>query len=253
MKIAIYGDSFACINTIWELKDGYNVDEGKLRGPSWVDILAENHIVTNFAKSGTAFQFSYELFLNNFKDFDLNIVHVTSPLRIHVKRMFPILFFGYVWTDEMKDMIKKRPYYEEQETEIKIMESIKVYQQEWADWDMLRHLQHLMVDNLWALKKNTIVLPGFEDSIRQTTKNFNYLAQQEMRLVSENRFDKFNWWKLNCKRQCHFSKENNVIIAEKIINAIDNNIPNTYIGMDLHELKKPNLDFDFYVAEHIIN
>ena len=81
MKIGIYGDSFACINTKW----GDSKVDNPTLGISWVEILENaGHHINNFAKSGTAVMFSYENFLREHKNNDLNIFIVTSPTRLYV-------------------------------------------------------------------------------------------------------------------------------------------------------------------------
>ena len=112
MKIAVYGDSFACINTKW--------DEIKLDRPqygiSWVEILENaGHQINNFAESGTAFMFSYENFVREHKNHDLNIFVLTYPSRVYVKELNGIRIFGYGWVDSEYDRVKKLPFYPKQQ------------------------------------------------------------------------------------------------------------------------------------------
>lgn len=245
MKIAVYGDSFACINTRF-----MNFHDTNL-GPAWVELLEDesNHKVTNFAEAGTAFMFSYEKFLNNYNNFDINIFVVTNHYRTYVKALDGIKMFGIDWVDIQKDKIKKSAWYPKRDVHLQILDSVRVYLSDWADWNMNKHIQHVLVNNLWNLKSNTIVIPGFDDSVEQTTKNINDCAYHELSLIDPIEFEKnplgkvVNNKAVKCKRKCHFSDENNRIIYELIDNAIKNE--QKLIELDKSMIVKPKIT-DYY-------
>ena len=67
MNISIFGGSFACRNTLTS-------------NPAWFDILGERlgaTSVTPFGRGGSSVFDAYKIFLENYKNFDLNIVLVT--------------------------------------------------------------------------------------------------------------------------------------------------------------------------------
>jgi hypothetical protein len=248
MKIAVYGDSFSIINTKWQT----NLAEYQPHlGKSWVDILAEEHEITNYAESGSAFMYSYELFLAHHNEHDLNIVVVTHPQRVYIKALGGILMFGPVWADCEYDRIKKMAWYPRKDTHLDILQSARNYITEWADFKMITHVQHVLVNNLWNLKENTLVIPAFEESIEQTTTNLNRLARYELSLVDPESFKKFDYGLLNCKRKCHFSKENNVVLAKFILDAIQQK--KRIVEVEESDLVTPsNKNFEFYATEHMI-
>ena len=90
MKIAIYGDSFgnSMIESLVEQKDQ------DTRGKAWVELLAEDYYVTNFAKAGSSLFYSYKLFLENNQKFDYNVFLVTEPNRITLSDEVDILPLG---------------------------------------------------------------------------------------------------------------------------------------------------------------
>lgn len=239
MNIAIYGDSFACINTRFE---NYNEPSNNI---GWPELLEDcsGYEVTNFAQSGTAFMYSYENFLNNYDKFDLNIFVVTNPDRTYIKALDGIRMFGVDWVDVEKNRIKNNEWYPKKDMHLEILDSVRVYLRDWADWDMLKHIQHVLVNNLWNLKENTIVIPGFDTSIKQTTKNLNDCAFHELKITNPQEFQKYPLGKVinkkvvTCKRSCHFSKENNLIIYNLIIDAIANK--KRFIEPDLSLIVKP--------------
>jgi hypothetical protein len=246
MKLGIYGDSFSCINTRWG--DG-KVDKPHL-GLSWVEVLENaGHTINNYAESGSAFMFSYEKFLMEHKNNDLNIFIVTSPHRIYVKALDGMKMFGYTWVDEQYDRVKKLPFYPKQQIHLDILKSARVYLELWANWEMINHTQHVLVNNLWNLSPNTVVIPAFSNSMEQTTINLNYAATYELSLVNEIEHKKFDFGFLDCKRKCHLSNENNIVLGNKILKAIENN--EKIVTLHIDELVKPkNNNFYFYVGSH---
>jgi hypothetical protein len=246
MKLGIYGDSFACINTRWG--DGI-VDKPHL-GISWVEILENaGHEINNYAVSGTAFMFSYERFLKEHKNNDLNIFVVTSPHRVYIKELDGRRLFSYTWADEEYERVKKLPFYPKQQIHLDILKSARTYLELWADWEMINHTQQVLVNNLWNLAPNTIVIPAFFNSIEQTTINLFYAAKYELKLVNEKEHTNFDFAYLDCQRKCHFSNENNIVLGNKVLRAIENN--EKIVTLHIDEVAKPaNSDFYFYVKSN---
>ena len=245
MKIAIYGDSFGCINTKWDDNKSDNPDLGL----SWVEILEhQGHEIDNFSKSGSAFMFSYENFLREHKNYNLNIFVVTSPQRLYIKALDGMCMFGWTWAENEYQRVSQLPPYPRKNTHLEILKSVSVYLREWADWEMTKHVQHIIVNNLWNMAPNTIVIPAFNDSIEQTTDNLVDISTQELKLVDEHIYNNFNFsWQI-CHRKCHLSKENNKLVADLIVDAINNN--KKIIGVSKDYIAKPsNPDFSFYITQ----
>jgi len=250
MKIAIYGDSFGVVNTKWDLD---YIATAPLRGealindgPAWVEILEEEgHEITNFAFMGTAFMFSYEIFLKEHKNFDLNIFVVTSHHRTYIKELDGLRMFGYTFADEEYNRVKKLHPYSKQQIHLDILKSAKVYLELWADWEMIRHVQHVLVKNLWNLAPNTLVIPGFNDSIEGSTIGLDDLAVRELSLVVKKEVDKHDIYRnTRCMRKCHFSKENNNMLGKKIKEAIQQEKKILQLSLDdVITPGNPNLDF----------
>jgi hypothetical protein len=245
MKIAIYGDSFACINTKWDVSEFNNSHLGL----SWVEILEnQGHEIYNFSKTGSAFMFSYENFLREHKNHDLNIFVVTSPQRVYIKALDGICMFGWTWADSEYQRVSQLPLYPRKKVHLEILKSAKVYLRDWADFEMMVHTQHIIVNNLWNIATNTIVIPVFNDSIEQTTDNLHDVAHQELKLLDETIYNNFDFTFYKCLRKCHFSEENNKVLGNLVINAINNNEKIVSFSKD-HIVKPSNPDFSFYVIQ----
>jgi len=234
MKIGIYGDSFACINTKYESKIATDGDE-----KSWVEMLEEEHEITNFAVMGTAFMFSYEIFLKEHKNFDLNIFVVSDHTRTYIKELDGIKIMG-AYDQKLFDQAKKLPFYPKQQIHLDILKSVKPYIELWADWEMIRHVQHVLVKNLWNLSPNTLVIPGFHDSIEGSTVGLNNLAMHELKLMTKKEVDT----RFYCLRKCHFSKENNNVLAKLVKDAIEKKKKILQLSLDdVVTPSNPNLGF----------
>jgi len=247
MKIGIYGDSYSCYHTKWDMGKKFN----KHLGPSWVKIIeSTGNEVTNYAEFGSAFLFSYEKFLQNHHKHDLNIFVVSCPTRIYIKALDGIKLFGGTSVDMEYDKVKKLPFYERKNIHLDILTSLKVYVRLYRDMDMDRNIQHALVNNLWNLHYNTIVIPGFDDSISQTNICLNDASRFEMKLIDEEKYNKKDIRYLNCLRKCHFSEENNEVLANLIFDAISKSKKIVEFPLDL--IKKPSKseNFYFYVGEH---
>jgi len=246
MKIAIYGDSFACINTKW---DSGKMDKAHL-GISWVEILENaGHEITNFAESGSAFMFSYENLLKEHRNHDLNIFVVTDPQRTYIKALDGIKLFGFTWAESEYERVKKLPFYPRKVVHLEILKSARAYLEHWADWEMMTHVQQVLVTNLWNIAPNTIVIPAFSDSIEQTNTNLFDTAKYELELVNSKEFEKFDFGYLDCQRKCHFSNENNIVLGNKLLDAINNN--QTIVTFAISECVRPaGNDFYFYVRSN---
>lgn len=246
MKLGIYGDSFVCINTKW----GDDKVDCPHLGISWVEILErDGYEITNFAQSGSAFMFSYENFLKEYKNYDLNIFVLTAPQRTYVKALDGMKLFGHAWAESEYKRVKQLPPYARKDIHLEILKSVKTYLELWVDQEMVTHTQHVLVNNLWNLAPNTIVIPAFSDSMAQTDINLFYAAKYELKLVDEREYKKFDFGYLDCKRKCHLSNENNIVLGNKVLDAIVNK--QKIVTLHIDELVKPaGNDFYFYVQQH---
>lgn len=246
MKIAIYGDSFAAHQLHIKDSNGKILQEHLGRG--WPEILEDYYEIKNFGESGTAFMYSYELFLQHYSEYDLNIFIVTTPYRTYVRALDGILIIGLDYVDENITRIKKGPFYDKKYIHLEILKSIRVYLELWQDIEMLRHIQHGLVNNLWNLAPNTLVIPVFEDSIGQTNFNLQDLAGLELTMIDSNIRHRLLYpIILDCKRKCHFSEENNKVMAKLILSAIKSE--KRIFEADPTDLVMPSKDLNFYIKD----
>lgn len=96
MKIAIYGDSYACM---------YPKDTTLNDQLPWFKFLNDYAVVTNYSVGGSSLYYSYETFLENKNKYDKNIVLGSFPGRSYAPRLSwkhingQIIDFPEVWKD----------------------------------------------------------------------------------------------------------------------------------------------------------
>ena len=99
-RIAIFGDSFAANEVGDRIDDPLRVEQGF----SWSNELAKTHTVTNFARPGTGLYWSYNLFLDNYKEFDKIVFVASTNKRIQINE-FNEVHHNFHWSPDMLDSV----------------------------------------------------------------------------------------------------------------------------------------------------
>jgi hypothetical protein len=199
--------------------------------------------------------YSYEKFLENHETNDLNIFVVTSPDRTYVKALDGILVFGEEWINYEVKRLNKITWYPSKSKHLRILESLRVYLNDWVDWEMNEHVQHVLVNNLWNINTNTMVIPAFYNSIEQSKDGLNECAFQELKMINPELGNTmpigktFDGKTVQCKRRCHFSPENNRIIYNLVANGI--NTGEKIVTLRQDQLVKPKIEDYFYYVDVI--
>lgn len=200
MKIAIYGDSFGCETPIYET---YHKNIEFLK-TSWVSLLKENYQVTNFCEAGSDLYFSFCKFLQNYKNYDLNIFIKTSPYRLSVKDNKK-----YIHSHNIQSATAKLDK-DKTNDKLKAIVSYFYYIQ---DLEKDEILSELYIEKIKSITTNYLILESFGETglfnitlMENESWNFN---------PTYTGYDDF----LDL-RFCHMTKENNYILAQKITECI---------------------------------
>ena len=214
MKIAIYGDSFA--DPTWN-SNSYK---------SWPELLAESHDVTNFAEAGGSLWWSYYQLKQINKNFDYNIFVGTIYSRIYIE-------------DLNKHLSANSNSWPIVENKVNLG---CLYFKHFFSHERDYHLCQLMIKDILTFN-NTIYIPAFKESI----------PEQNMQLCPLNKFSALEEKHFKLKkysfdqRKCHLTKENNLVIYNKIIDAISNKSKT----LELSEIdyKTPTDNVDLYFTK----
>jgi len=235
-KIAIFGDSYAC----------WNVDlRNEHLGLSWVEHLEFIYEISNFSRGGSAFQWSYRLFLENKDRFDYCIIVVSAPGRIYIEALenIPNRPIGHFYGQP--EYINHLKSITTDDKILKIIDSVEIWYNNWRDHIFEEiHLHELMVNNVLKYD-NVLIIPGFPRSVpnyNEVYQNLTDIQYWELLELNPN-FDPTN---LHCKRKCHLSKENNLILFELVNQAIKRK--DKILNLDIKYFKKPPNSLDYYVT-----
>lgn len=187
-KIAIFGDSFS--DPTWSRNDKYS---------AWPELLTEDYNVTNFSLSGTGMWWSYKQWRKEHSNFDYCIFVVTIPGRVHIESLDRHLNFNETtwprWFGiNFGEMWFKYFYSPERE--------------ECFHNFMLKDIEH---------SKDTLIIPAFVESVPNLQSwSLCHLADMEMYHYGMSHAGD------NERRKCHLSRENNLVLYNKIKESIEN-------------------------------
>ncbi len=186
-KLAIYGDSFS--DPSWVQNDYL----------SWPEMLEQKYNVKNYSLTGSSMWWSYDKFLETHASYDLAIFVVTVPGRIHVEYNNKHLNLNPstwpVWDGiNIGEMYFRYFYSSKRETAF----------------------HNFMVNDILQYQ-DVLVVPAFLESLPNLNSwSLCHYADLELQFYGLDHPGN------NENRKCHLTKENNLMIYNKIINAIDN-------------------------------
>tara|TARA_B110000977_G_scaffold133953_1_gene170566 strand:- start:152 stop:871 length:720 start_codon:yes stop_codon:yes gene_type:complete len=232
MRIGIFGDSYTIFNQ-------HNNDH---LGLSWVEHLSKIHDVVNFGVPGSSFRWCYELFLKHKLEFDFCIVVVPTPTRVYIKALenLPNAPPGHFFADPLfRDRFKQ---FTSDPTVLKILDSVDVWYENWRDHCFENHLHNLMVRDVLS-NDNVLVIPGFPESVEGYGKPYQNLTDiQYWELAQAD--PTFDYYHIQCKRKCHLTEENNLVLFSLIKRAMNNK--EKILNLDIKHFKKPAKSIDYY-------
>ena len=210
MKIAIFGDSFS--DPTWCKRTDYK---------AWPELLGEKYSIDNYSHSGSSMWWSYKKFLDNQSKYDKIIFTVTVPGRIHV---------------EYNDThINLNP------TTWPVWNGIpvgEVYFRYFYSLDREEAFHNFMLNDLMN-RKNVLLIPSFEESIKEKPGvSLCFIADKETDFFGLAHTGP------NEKRKCHMSVENNLMVYNTVVSAIENN--DKILDIKEDNFKEPQNNMQFY-------
>ena len=224
MKIAIFGDSWA----------SEGLDEPH-RYLGWPEILSKQpgYEVANFAVPGSSLYYSYKEFLENHKNYDVNIFLITSYGRMYIKHIPEVNQRQRKVAKHIPNLInieiRKKQLAATTNQILKIYDAMEKYYECIQDDEYDELVDKALVHHAKSISNNTIFIPCFHGY-----DNFSLIDVFEMENKSMGADEKYfskgihvntelDGKLLTDVRVCHLTKRNNEIFAEKLINAIEEN------------------------------
>jgi hypothetical protein len=227
-KLAIFGDSYA-------KKDATDILE-----KSWHEFI-EGYEITNFGVTGSDLYTSYNLFLNNYKEFDHIIFLVTSPHRISLTSPNTIIYPHQNYNSaKIRSKVASGSELEQYQAVINYYELL-------TDQNKDKRLHQLMVNDIIRLAPRTILYPCFWDSwYNVDIKDFplysvTQFEDQFWGMNDEKRND-FYLKKLRDSRACHMTESNNRLVATMFVDRLQSK--DSSIRVD--HLFEPRQELEYY-------
>lgn len=229
MKIAIYGDSFGCINTE-KIADDKN--------HSWPHLLRQQlgvSFLANYSVVGNSFISSYNEYLNNKYFYDVNIFLVTKIGRIDFPQLKGICRTVF---HNATDVYFTRNYVNEISPETSTDEQ-KILANKLFDYadlyfDVGQNLYYeeisrrAIISHAMTFPEYTIFIPCFETGIIPNSDtplidifDFENECLGINKIEGNEHFGSIiNGRFTNDLRQCHLTKDNNKLMLDKIVQAV---------------------------------
>ena len=225
MKIAVYGDSFACDKFIFPEHVPKNINEEKLKkriGQSWVSYFRQNnptYTVDNYAVSGSCLWFSYRNYLRNYANYDKNIFVMTAMSRISYINENGIPWSaGSLYT--VKEHLKRNDYSPARKKFFNAAEQYFLHiqddEKDKAYWNLVK--DKLIDNNVLVIfahqYNNTDSYDNLHTIMKKETLNMTVpkacFTADDDRLGVDMRYN-------------HLTKNNNIILAKMIEDHMNNN------------------------------
>ena len=251
MKIAIYGDSFA----------SFEINTQSIEGLAWVDIVKQHcETVENFAVPGSSFYYSFVKFKQHYRSFDINIFLVTQPDRLysnfldqHLGPSAYTTISSVLMTQQRNE--KRRP--ENYELMKDLTSSVLNYYAYWKDYEVEKEFHLALLEKAKRMSTNTMFINCFNNSSDDIKDNeITLMDVSHMEMTSTGFIEKYSSQGINFGyikddkfftdyRKCHLSQENNLILGNKIVQAIKEN--RLEIPLVMSDFVKPSKNIDHYV------
>lgn len=242
MKIGIFGDSYAAINTL------------KSRYCAWPEILAQKYNVSNYAVAGSSALYSIQQIQSIHTYYDRIIFVVTHPGRImlncHVQKAVDNLdlqyhnFIHLTGDPEQINARIKEVSFDMNENKVVIKKALQaalqyVYWLKESKND--EYIHKLMIDDIKRLRSDIIFIPAFSNSLQEHRISMSDIHHKENEYW-KNDLDKIDKELYSDFRFCHMIDENNEIFATNVIKWL-NGEP---VAINLDDYVYPSVPFTQY-------
>ena len=239
-KILILGDSFADVGA-----KHYHQYE------PWAKILARliGDDIVNMAVGGSSLYYAYQLFEQYQKDFERIILVETNsgrkykhiPALDHTLHKSSCHFTQAVYNNNLwkQKLDKSNSDYLAGLKTLEAIESFYLYVYDYNEYELYHQL---MLEQIKRIRPDIIVVPAFKN-VYQTYTVLSDISDLELEHYGLTYLDMHSDNGRVDLRRCHMSKENNEILAHKMVQWLDG-LP---VTIDLKDFKKPTEDVDLYL------
>jgi hypothetical protein len=208
MSIGIFGDSYA--------DEFAHTDIANY--PSWIDLLRERTRlnVTSYGTMGSSLWFSYKKFIENHKNFNQVIFVVTLPGRLTVPDYINVSKNSSKHINKLEsvEFILKNKHFSSTQEKNALL-AAKSYFEYLFDIKRENTFHSLLIEKIKSIRRDALLL-----YVHDNDPNTITLSKISKREVIGSGLSEDLFHKGGDRRVCHFCKENNYILANKIINWV---------------------------------
>lgn len=228
-RIGIFGDSYG------------NLNLDRSSSTSWIDILEEKYDVSNYAEPALSFWHCYDRYVKFGKGNYYNVFIIPNYDRFqsnYLEQLLPkFIKKNYMtsWYNIPESIPWIRQEVEKHKSEIahvdiilKVLDSLEVFWLYWQDTPPQRNQILIALENIKMKDSNILFIDVNQDSLSGdlglTNLSLWELEQLQFKLdLSKGILD---------LRKNHLSEENNIILGNKILHAIENNLSELRINVN---------------------
>lgn len=226
--LGIYGDSFADVNYMDWAPAGANY------GLGWPELLYKKFKTRNYAVGGTGVYFSYKNFLENHHKFDINLFLISHYSRFSVflpdvnKHLHVVPSFFKSTVHLTMEHSKNHP------NDQKVYKAVIDYIDYIMNVEKEKEMSKLMVAEIRRLRPDTVFMDVFRESNTPSLAGLSTIELARKGLgITQLRMEGYTV----DMRKCHFTEENNYMIYEKIIAALEQG--KTEVTFSEEDLREP--------------
>lgn len=234
----------------------FNFDEVDNIDSAWPELLKkQGYIVDNHCVVGETFFNVYQKFKENYANYDVNIFLIPRLGRLYFKDI-PQPYSTHVGEESSLSLSKQRLQNDitlsKEHTDMlfELYSYADTYFKYQINWEQEAFIRNDLLEYSRLLASNTIFIPCVDECIpwdphTGTLMHIfafeNEILKPNIRVgeIRENMY-------MRDLRLCHLSEENNMMLTEKIISAIDNK--NNTISIKLNDIKKPTKNIEHYMG-----
>jgi len=234
LRMAIYGDSFGDGPPLPKENEFVVANIGDW-WPTRLAIRLQLKSIDNFCAGGTPFLFAYNTFMNNYQNYDINIVLVTDPNRYTQKVLLPTVAPNPTYqASSIKQLESIKQSYKLTNSEIRMVYDLTTWHMI-KDDKFLSMAQQLMVDDILKKAPKTIIIPCFKQSAPYINIGLSDLVEYQWSTFGLKYAESENYIEKPEVMGCHFTPEMNTVVSEIVFNKLITNEWNWNYPKIVHE------------------
>lgn len=219
-KVGIYGGSYS-----YEYQQHIDNDDDIIKnrcleiGAGWPTLLRDTYDVSNYSIPGCSTYYAYKKFIENYRRMDFNIFLPTPPTRLTVDDGDTVYHINPGFnTDQLRHLANesRKNKTGKYQTLLDLANAVDGYYKCIVDIAEEELYINLLVNHIKTFDPNCLII----ETKGANNSDLNKISEMEAKALKYDYFNVFKHGDLDL-RYCHLTKENNEIIAQKVVDHIE--------------------------------